>query len=101
MPCVKHMPHLRKYLLATVTYGFASAIPRTWNMHGKYNHTLNGRLYVLPAPITEKCMRVVVKMCLAPVWWPMFLYNDLMRLELYCKGVDSRNYGFDPKWDEF
>ena len=101
IPCVKHMLYLRRYMLATVSYGFASAIPQTWQMQGYYKDTLNGKFFVLPAPVTEKCRRMVVRMCLSPFWWPVFLYNDLMRLELYCKGIDSRQYGFDPNWDEF
>ncbi len=95
------MPYLGKYLIATVSYGLASALPRTWQMQGKYHNTLTDRLEVHPAPITEKCRSAVFGMCLAPFWWPMFLYNDLMRLELYCKGVDSRKYGFDPNWGVF
>ena len=37
----------------------------------------------------------------APIFWPIMMYRDLTRLELYCKGVDSRKYGFDPNEDWF
>ena len=51
--------------------------------------------------MVEKFALGLVRTCAAPAWWPFMMYNDLMRLELYCKGLDSRKYGFDPDRDVF
>ena len=89
-----------KYVAATCAYGAISALPQTlWRTQRKYVNSETYVANVLPVPFTEKCGFALFKICVAPVWWPLILYNDITRLELYCKGVDPRQYGLDPDSD--
>ena len=90
-----------RYLIATFTYGGISAIPQTWRAQRKYTDVSTYKTELLPVPTVEKFALGLVRTCAAPAWWPLMMYNDLMRLELYCKGLDSRKYGFDPDRDVF
>ena len=103
MDCVTRtiMLHLGRYMLVTTTYGCISAIPQTWRQKRKYTNGETFMTELLPTPIVEKFGRVFLKSLAATAWWPYMLYNDLLRLELHCKGENPRKYGFDPDEDMF
>jgi hypothetical protein len=95
------MPLWGRYMLATFAYGGISAVPQTWRAKRKYTNGDTYKTEILPVPIVEKFGIALSKMCVAPVWWPFMMYNDLTRLELHYKNVDPRKYGFDPDRDIF
>jgi hypothetical protein len=85
-----------KYFLVTSSYGLVSALPQTWKLERTYRHSETLQAKVLPVPIAERVGHVIFKMGLAFSMWPLFVYRDMIRLELYCKGVDPRKYGISP-----
>ena len=95
------MPLWERYMLATATHGCISAIPQTWRAKRKYTNRETFKTELLPTPIVEKFGLVFLKSLAATAWWPYMLYNDLLRLELHCKGENPRKYGFDPDEDMF
>jgi hypothetical protein len=90
------MFYLGRYLLATWSYGAVSAVPHTWKLEREYRHTQTWKKELLPVPIAERVGIALFRMGVAPAWWPMLMYKDLTRLELYCKGIDPRKYGINP-----
>jgi hypothetical protein len=89
-----------KYLAATCAYGAISALPQAiWKTHRKYVNPETYVANVLPIPFTERCGFALFKVCVSPGCWPLILYKDLTLLELYCKGIDPRQYGLDPDSD--
>jgi len=90
------MSYLGRYLLATCSYGAISAVPQMWKSERKYRHTQTGESVILPIPVTERLGGALYRMGVAPVWWPMWMYRDMTRLEFYCKGIDPRTYGINP-----
>ncbi len=95
------MTWMLKYIAATYAYSIAHTVGIFWNTKRRYSDLITQKRELKPMLIMDKFGAGLLRFCVAPGAWPLYLYNDASRLEFYLRGIDPRAYGFDPEDELF
>ncbi len=90
---------ITRYFLGSFAYGFVRKVGDVYDakLH-KYEYDSEKREhYYKPYPmlLTDKAAVVTLSTLFSPFWLPVYLYNDVSRLEIYMRKSDPTLYGYD------
>jgi hypothetical protein len=84
---------LSTYFAFAWSYGIMHITPRLKGRTFNYKDINSGKTVCRPILAVDLIMDTVVRVLLAPLFWPVYAWADLAYMEVSMRGLDPNQYG--------
>jgi hypothetical protein len=94
----------KAYLLygaTTMSYGFIRKIPLLYDAKVESYNWKDHKDQVVPMLLTTKVLIAGISGLSGVCYWPIYIHNDISRMEIYSKGYNPDDYNYKKPKDLF
>jgi hypothetical protein len=81
-------------------YGFGRKLPILYDATTE-TYDKNGKKVRIPMLLTTKAAITGISAICSIYVWPLYMHNDLSKLEIYARGYNPEDFGYRTPWTSF